>query len=116
MPAKPYSPVASYAQLKQVETEIDKAQTIDDIRKILVKDGMKIGYKAFCYMLMNKMTPETMKPDEAAIAAVKLEQEGDKEAALRIFQRILADHPDHPLAKQKIAETKDDLPNWIAKS
>ena len=65
MAKKPYSPVASYSDLKRVEGLINQAQTVETIRKLVVKDGPKVGYKAFCYMLCGKMTPEAMKPDEA---------------------------------------------------
>ena len=58
MAKKPYSPVASYADLKRVEEEINRADTVDKIRTLVVKDGPKVGYKAFCYMLGGKMTPK----------------------------------------------------------
>lgn len=116
MPEKVYSPVASYTALKQVEIKIESAQTIDEIREILASDGAKIGYKAFCFILMRKLTPEAMKPDEAAVAAFKLQQENHYEAALEILRRILAVHPGHPLAIQQLNSGKDDIPNWIVGS
>lgn len=103
MAKKPYSPVASYSDLKRVEGEIDKAQSVDDIRKIVVKDGPKVGYKAFCYMLGGRMTAEGMKPDEACVAAATLEQKGEAEQAMAIYKRVLDVHPDHAIAKSKIS-------------
>jgi hypothetical protein len=102
MSKKPYSPVASYSELKRVEGEINKAQTIDDIRKLVSRDGPKVGYKAFCYMLVGRMTPEAMKPDEACVAAVTLEQQGETEAAIEVYKKVLDEHPDHPIAKSKV--------------
>ena len=101
MAKQSYSPLASYADLKRVEGLISQAQTVDDIRKIVEKDGPKIGYKAFAYMLTNKMTPEAMKPDEACVAAAKLEQDGKADEAAAVYKRVLETHPDHPLAKGK---------------
>lgn len=109
MSKKSYTPVVSYAQLKQVEAKLQQAQTIEDIRKIVTTDGNKVGYKAFCYMLMGKMTPEAMKPDEAAMAAIELQQEGNHKAAKDIFQQILAAHPEHPIATRPLGE--DDIPD-----
>ena len=103
MAKKSYSPVASYNELKQVEVEINKAETIKRIRDLVHKDGPKIGYKAFCYMLGGRMTPEAMKPDEACVAAGALEQQGKTEEALEIYQKVIAEHPDHPLAKGKVS-------------
>jgi hypothetical protein len=94
-----YSPLASYSELKRVEGLINQAQTIDDVRKTMDKDGPKVGYKAFCYMFTGKMTPEAMKADEACVEALKLEQSGKAEEAKLIYQKVLAAHPDHPLAK-----------------
>ena len=104
MARKPYSPMASYTDLKRVEGEINQAETIDQIRKIVVKDGPKVGYKAFCYMLGGRMTPEGMKPDEACIAAATFEQQGEVEEAHAIYKKVIEMHPDHPLAKNKIGE------------
>ncbi|MCB9078928.1 MAG: hypothetical protein H6631_15095 [Anaerolineaceae bacterium] len=103
MSKKPYSPVAGYSDLKRVESEIDKAQSVDDLRKIVVKDGPKVGYKAFCYMLGGKMTPEGMKPDEACVAAATLEQKGEAEQAMAIYKRVLDVYPDHAIAKSKVS-------------
>ena len=102
MAKKPYSPVASYADLKRVEGEINKAETIDRIREIVSKDGPKVGYKAFCYMLGQRMTPEAMKPDEACLVAANLEQEGETERAQEIYQRVIAAHAAHPIASGKL--------------
>ena len=103
MAKKPYSPVASYTELKRVEEEISKAQTIDRIRELVVKDGPKVGYKAFCYMLGGKMTPEAMKPDEACVAAGTLEQQGKVDEAMEIYKKVVDIHPDHLLARSKVA-------------
>jgi hypothetical protein len=103
MAKKSYSPLTSYAELKRVESEINKARSIDDLRKLVVKDGPKVGYKAFCYMFGDKMTPEAMKPDEACVAAATLEQQGETEEAQAIYKKVLDAHPDHVLAKGKVA-------------
>jgi hypothetical protein len=65
------------------------------------KDGPKVGYKAFAYMLTNKMSAEAMKPDEACVAAARLEQEGKADEATAVYKKVLEAHPDHPLAKGK---------------
>ncbi|MBK8989563.1 MAG: hypothetical protein IPM39_26485 [Chloroflexi bacterium] len=96
---KSYTPVASYEQLKLAETAVTQATTADHIREATRKHGAKIGYKAFCYLLTGKMTPEGMKPDEAAVTAVALEEDGKAAEAQAIYRLILAAHPDHPLAK-----------------
>lgn len=101
MALKPYAPVASYTDLKRVENLLTEAQTADEIRRVCATDGPKVGYKAFCYMLTNKQTAEAMKPDEACIAAVALEQQGKQAEAQTIYKRVLAAFPDHPLAKEK---------------
>jgi tetratricopeptide (TPR) repeat protein len=102
MAKKPYSPLASYNDLKRVEQLLNQAQTIDDIRKLVVRDGPKVGYKAFCYMLGGKMTPEAMKADEACVAAATLEQQGKTDEAMAIYKRVIEVHPDHPVAKGKV--------------
>lgn len=102
MAKKPYTPIASYADLKRVEELINQAQTVDDIRKVVVKDGPKVGYKAFCYMLGGKMTPEAMKADEACVAAAVLEQQDKMDEAMEIYKRVIKVHPDHPVAKGKV--------------
>ena len=102
MARKPYSSVASYSDLKRVETEINQAESIDKIREIVHKDGPKVGYKAFCYMLGQRMTPEGMKADEACARAMALEEEGRQEEALEIYQKVLAVYPDHAIAKAKV--------------
>ena len=94
MAKQAYSPLASYADLKRVEGLLAQAQTIDDVRKIMDKDGPKVGYKAFCYMFTGKMTPETMKADEACVEAARQEQMGKQEEALQIYKKVLESHPD----------------------
>jgi hypothetical protein len=96
------TPVAAYDQLKLAATAVTQATT-DHIREATRQHGAKIGYKAFCYLLTGKMTPEGMKPDEAAATAVALEEAGKAEEAQAIYPLILAEHPDHPLAKEKWA-------------
>ncbi|MEM7348800.1 MAG: hypothetical protein AAF485_31610 [Chloroflexota bacterium] len=103
MAKKPYSPMAPYAELKRVEDAINKAETVDEIRQITHKDGPKVGYKAFCYMLTNRMTAAAMKPDDACTAALQLEEEGNLEAAQEIYKQVLASHADHPIAKSKVS-------------
>jgi hypothetical protein len=103
MAKKSYNPVASYSDLKRVEGEINKAETVKQIRDLVYKDGPKIGYKAFCFMLGGRMTPEAMKPDEACEAAAALEQQGKSEEATEIYQKVVAEHPDHPQAKGKVS-------------
>ncbi|MCA9991722.1 MAG: hypothetical protein H6666_10985 [Ardenticatenaceae bacterium] len=100
MASKSYSPVASYAELKRVAEALDAAQTVAELRRLVNSDGPKVGYKAFCYMLGGKMTPEAMKPDEACAAAAALAQAGDAHAAQAIYRAVLAAHPDHPVAKE----------------
>jgi len=102
MTTKPYTPLASYAELKRIEEAINKAKTVDQLRDIMVKDGPKIGYKAFCYMFGGKMTPEAMKPDEACVAAVVLEQEGKGDEAKELYKKVIEAHPEHPIAKTKV--------------
>jgi hypothetical protein len=104
MAKKPYSPVAPYTELKRVEGEINQSDTIDKIRILVAKDGPKVGYKAFCYMLGGKMTPEAMKPDEACVAAAGLEQEGKTEEAMNIYKKVIDVHPEHPIAKSKTTQ------------
>ncbi len=82
---KSYTPVASYDQLKEAETAINNATTVDDIREATRQHGSKVGYKAFCYLLTGKMTPEGMKPEEAAASAAALEAKGQDEAAQEIY-------------------------------
>ncbi len=104
MARKPYSPVASYAELKRVEGLINQAQTVDAIRKIVYADGPKVGYKAFCYMLGGRMTSEAMKADEACVAAAGLEQQDKTDEAMEIYKKVVKVHPDHPIAKGKVGE------------
>jgi hypothetical protein len=104
MSKKPYEPVATYADLKQVEQKINQAETVDKIRELVLKDGPKVGYKAFCYMLGGRMTAEALKPDEACTAAAGLEQQGKSDEALAIYKRVLEAHPNHAIAKSKVSQ------------
>jgi hypothetical protein len=96
--------MAPYAELKRVESLINQAKSVDDIRKIVLKDGPKVGYKAFCYMLGGRMTPEAMKPDEACEAAEDLEQQDRGDEAQTIYKKVVEVHPDHPVAGEKVEE------------
>lgn len=102
MPKKPYQPLAPYSELKRVEALINQARTIDDIRKIVVVDGPKVGYRAFCYLLGGKMSPEAMQADEACAEAARLESQGKTDEALAIYKKVVEVHPEHPLARSKI--------------
>lgn len=99
---KAYTPVASYEDLQRVDLALAQAQTANDIRAICATDGPKVGYKAFCYMLVNRMTAEAMKPDEACVAAAALEKAGDIDKAKEIYRKVLASHPDHVVAQEKL--------------
>jgi hypothetical protein len=107
MARKPYTPVAPYAELKRVESLIEQATSIDQIRRLVLKDGSKVGYKAFCYILGGRMTPEAMKPDEACTAALQLEQQGKAEEAVIIYNKVLAVHPDQAAAAAKVAAASE---------
>lgn len=102
MNQKSYSPVSSYQELKRVQEKIEQCQTIAELKKVVNSDGPKIGYKAFCYLLGEKMSPEAMKPDEACVAADILEESGQRPAAQEIYRRVLAADPNHPLAKKRL--------------
>ena len=104
MAKKPYSPVAPYADLVEVEKQLNSATDTSDIRKLVVSHGPKVGYKAFCYMLGGKMTAAAMKPDDACTAAAEMEAAGDFEGALAIYKEVAASHKDHPVATKKIQE------------
>lgn len=104
MARKPYSPMAPYEALNQVEKLLKQAQTADDVRKLVLAHGPKVGYKAFCYMLGGKLTAAAMKADEACLEAAKLEDEGKVEEALAIYKQVAAVHADHPLAAGKVQE------------
>jgi hypothetical protein len=106
MAKKPYQPVAPYSELKRVETALEQATTVDTVRQLVTKDGPKIGYKAFCYMLGGKMSAAEMKPDEACTAAFQLEQEGDSAGAVAIYQQVLKSYPEHPIAKAKVQDLR----------
>lgn len=102
MPKKPYSPVAEYATLKEVEIALNAAETADAVRKLVVSHGPKIGYKAFCYMLGKKMSAAAMKPDDACEDAARLEHLGQTDAALALYKEVVAFYPEHPIAVEKV--------------
>lgn len=102
MPRKPYSPVASYSHLREVEKQLQTVTTADEVRKLVSSHGTKVGYKAFCYLFTGKMTAAAMKPDEACIEAAHLEQQGQADEAMRIYKEVIAVHPEHPIASQKV--------------
>jgi hypothetical protein len=102
MSKKAYEPMASYDDLKRVEQELNKAQTVDRVRELVLKDGPKVGYKAFCYMLGGRMTAESMKPDEACEVAANLERQGKDEEAMEIYRAVVKAHPEHRVANTKV--------------
>jgi hypothetical protein len=51
--------------LKRVESFIERARTVDDLRYIVATEGNKIGYKALGRLISGRMTPEEMRPSEA---------------------------------------------------
>ncbi|MBK7179341.1 MAG: hypothetical protein IPH82_19545 [Chloroflexi bacterium] len=55
--------------------------TVDDIREATRQHGSKVGTRHSANLLTGKMTPEGMKPEEAAEAMAALEAEGQDEAA-----------------------------------
>jgi len=99
---KHYTPTSSYAELKEVADKLATAQSADQLRTLCQQYGTKIGYKAFCYLMTNKMTAESMQPDQSAEIGVKLLAQGQTAAAREIFKRIVAFYPEHPIAKQHL--------------
>lgn len=102
MNQKAYTPVSSYQDLKRVQERIEQCQTIAELKKVVNSDGPKIGYKAFCYLLGEKMNAEAMKPDEACVAALTMAQNGQNSEAQEIYRRVLAADPNHPLAQKQL--------------
>lgn len=100
MARKPYSPVASYDDLRRVEQTLAQATEVSQIRKLVQQDGPKIGYKAFCYLLGGRMSAAGMKPDDACAEADNLYAGGDSEAARALYEAVLAVHTDHAGAKE----------------
>jgi hypothetical protein len=111
-----YTPLAPYSKLKKAEEAINAAGTIDQLREAMLRHGPQIGYKAFSYMFTGKLTPEGMKPDEAAMEAVKLELQGDLNKADQIYRRILEVHPQHSIALAKTQDPSDRLVSEIFQS
>ena len=56
-----YTPVAPYSALKQVEDKLNRAESIEEVRRVAQLECSRIGYKAFCYLLGELATPEMMK-------------------------------------------------------
>lgn len=97
MAKKPYSPMASYEALRDVEIKIELALDANDVvalQELALYSGPKVGYKAFCYMLGDRMTAAQLKPDEACAAAYALTDSD----AMTIYAQITIVHPDHPIA------------------
>lgn len=109
-------PVAPYIKLKSAESAIVGSQTVDQLREALRNFGPQIGYKAFSYIFLGKLTPEAMKPDEAVTEAVRMELQGDIHGARDIYQRVLEVHPGHPIAIAKIQDPADRLVSEIFQS
>lgn len=107
-----YKPRASYALLKKAETAIEGAETIDDLREVVRAHGWRTGYKALCYLLMGKMTPEAMKPKDAAEVARKLSATGKDLEAEAIRAKILEVHPKYPLDDGNNGQG-GELPEWL---
>jgi hypothetical protein len=104
-----YRPMAPYVKLKQAEVAIEEANSLDEFKQVMGRFGTQIGYKAFCWLSMGKMTPEAMKPEEAIAVASECELKGDDEAAREIYERILVVHIDHPVAKSRLSDPTDRL-------
>lgn len=111
-----YTPVASYANLKSAESAIVGSQTVDQLREALRRFGPQIGYKAFSYIFLDKLTPEAMKPDEAVTEAARMELQGDIHGAHDIYRRVLEVHPGHPIALAKMQDPADRLVSEIFQS
>lgn len=65
--AKNFRPQAAYSELKRVETFIEQAMTIEDLRRIAATESA-IGYKALGHLIAGTMTAAQMKPEEAQAA------------------------------------------------
>lgn len=111
-----YKPLAPYTKLKNAEEAINAVSNLDELRQAMLRFGPQIGYKAFSYIFTGKMTPEAMKPDEAATEAIKLEIDGDYEGAHEIYRRILEVHAEHSIALAKLNDPADRLVAEIFKS
>lgn len=99
---KPYIPMCSLVALLKAKEAIEAANTADELKKAIGKEGVATGYRAFCYLATGKLTAWQMKPAEASAYAAGLEAKGQKEEALAIYQDILKVHPDHAIAKAKV--------------
>ena len=108
MAKKPYSPVAEYSKLKEIDGLLKDSNTADDVRKLVVQHGPKVGYKAFCYLLGGKMSAAAMKPDDACVDAAQLERQGQIEAATAIYKDVVAFYPEHPIAVEKLTALGQD--------
>ena len=53
--------IAPLEQLEECQAEIEKAKNLNDLKLAMRYWGLKIGYRAFCYLVLEKTTPEEMK-------------------------------------------------------
>ena len=63
-----FTPQAPYSELRRVETFINQAHTVEDMRRIAATEGSAIGYRALGRLIAGTMTAAEMKPDEARAA------------------------------------------------
>lgn len=62
---KKYRSIASYEALKNIESLTNKAQSANDIKKIMREYCPKLGYKCIGYIIAGFGTPESMKGESA---------------------------------------------------
>lgn len=105
-----YRPIATYAKLKEAEKSIVNVETIDELAEAMRIHGPRVGYKAFCYMVMKKMTPEAMKPEEASNEAEELMKCGEAAEAYEIFEKIRVWHPNFRTPQLPLPYKDSDLP------
>lgn len=55
---------ALYRDLKRVESQLNRAQTADDLRYIAAQEGSRVGYKTLALLLTGRTTPEKLRPSE----------------------------------------------------
>lgn len=111
-----YRPIAPYEKLKAAELDIKAATTLEELRKAVEEHGPRIGYKAFCYIFMRKMTPEAMKPKEAIQLASAFEESGEADKAADIYRKISEWHPEisqDSESRTNSDQTSGELPGWL---